>query len=58
MLRETLKNLFLLKRINDTTSTYRRDKYLNDWVVGTTELYIYLESIRPIRTAENFEAVE
>ena len=24
----------------------------------TTELYIYLETIRPIRTAENFEAVE
>ena len=23
---------------------------------GTTELYIYLETIRPIRTAENFEA--
>jgi len=26
--------------------------------VETTELYIYLETIRPIRTAENFEAVE
>ena len=25
---------------------------------GGTELYIYLETIRPIRTAENFEAVE
>jgi len=34
MLRNTYKNLFLLKRVNETTSCYRRDKYLNDWVVG------------------------
>jgi len=34
MLRTTYRNLYLLKRISDTTSTYRRDKFLNDWAVS------------------------
>jgi len=38
MLRNTYRNLYLLKRISDTNSTYRRDKFLNDWVVSPIEL--------------------
>jgi len=34
MLRTTYRNLYLLKRVSDTTSTYRRDKFLNDWAVS------------------------
>jgi len=33
MLRNTYRNLFLLKRVGDATSSYRRDKYLNEWAV-------------------------
>jgi len=34
MLKNTYRNLFLLKRVNETSSVYRRDKFLNDWVVS------------------------
>jgi len=34
MLKTTYRNLYLLKRISEATSTYRRDKFLNDWVVS------------------------
>jgi len=40
MLRTTYRNLYLLKRISETSSTYRRDKYLNDWVVSVVKLVV------------------
>jgi len=34
MLKNTYRNLQLLKRISESSSSYRRDKFLNDWVVS------------------------
>jgi len=41
MVNTTLENLLMLKRIGDMTSTYRRDKFLNDWVVSCRSRAFY-----------------
>jgi len=48
MLKNTYKNLFLLKRIGETTSSYRRDKFLNDWVVSPRSTFTF--HLMPVTT--------